>query len=85
MKKELSAIDYNGFYRDFWTSAANESFHGVTYYFITNTWELKSYVLQTWSVPECHTAKNIASRLQETLEEWEIAGTLQGITTDKWS
>ena len=82
MKKELSAVDYNGFTADFWTSAANESYLGVTCHFITNTWELKSYVLQTRSVPECHTAVNIASRLQETLEEWEIAGTLQGITTD---
>ena len=82
MKKELSAVDYNGFTADFWTSAANESYLGVTCHFITNTWELKSYVLQTRSVPECHTAVNIASRLQETLEEWEIAGTLQGVTTD---
>ncbi len=41
-------------------------------HYITDSWELKSRVLQTTIMHERHTTVNIAQRLNETMEEWGL-------------
>ena len=82
IREELSATEYISLTADFWTSAAMESYLGVTCHFVTPSWELKNYVLQTRSVPESHTAVNVASNLQAVVMEWDLSTKLQGISTD---
>ena len=44
----------------------------MTVHFIDKSWELCSRVLLTSEMPERHTAENIASRLTQAAEEWDI-------------
>ncbi|KAJ4929913.1 hypothetical protein JOQ06_018933 [Pogonophryne albipinna] len=57
---------------DLWTSCTMDPYITITVHYITDTWELKSRVLRTTIMPERHTAVNIAQRLKETIEEWDL-------------
>ncbi|KAF3854296.1 hypothetical protein F7725_022351 [Dissostichus mawsoni] len=57
---------------DLWTSCTMDPYITITAHYITDTWELKSRVLRTTIMPERHTAVNIAQRLKETIEEWDL-------------
>ena len=43
---------------DFWTSAATDSYLGITAHFITASWQLESRVLQTHELAKQHTGKS---------------------------
>ncbi|KAK1904904.1 Zinc finger BED domain containing protein 1 [Dissostichus eleginoides] len=49
-----------------------DSYMTITAHYITDTRELKSRVLRTTIMPERHNAVNIAQRLKETIEEWDL-------------
>ncbi|KAI4817482.1 hypothetical protein KUCAC02_010879 [Chaenocephalus aceratus] len=57
---------------DLWTSCTMDPYITITAHYITDTWEIKSRVLRTTIMPERHTAVNIAQRLKETIEEWDL-------------
>jgi len=52
---------------DIWTSIATQAYITVTAHFISPDWELKTFVLQTMSFPENHTAENIAEKVKGIL------------------
>ena len=49
---------------DIWTSIATQAYITVTAHFISPNWELNTFLLQTASFPENHTAENIAEKNQ---------------------
>lgn len=57
---------------DLSTSCTMDPYISITAHDITDTWKLKSRVLCTTVMPERHTAVNIAKRLKETIEEWDL-------------
>lgn len=58
---------------DAWTSVATEAYLGITCHFLTSDWELKSYCLTTKPLTERHTGQNIATWIEETVENFEIS------------
>ena len=68
---------------DLWTSAAGGPYITFTTHYINNNWELTSYCLQIYYLPEDHTGANIVEVLEETLQQWKLEDKkLVGITTD---
>ena len=51
---------------DFWTSASNHSYLGVTCHYLQD-WCLRTQVLETVEVPESHTSVNIVNNLKYIL------------------
>lgn len=60
------------FTSDIWSSRANESFISLTCHFVTVSFEMKRFTLNTRHLPESHTALNIAAALEQLCAEWEI-------------
>ena len=57
---------------DIWTSRATQAYVTITAHYITEDWRIQSYVLCTCEMPEKHTGVNIATRLREVAEMWNI-------------
>ena len=61
---------------DLWTSHTTTSYVALTAQFITETWELKNFVLKAEHFEERHTAINIAACIQSAMELFEISETV---------
>ena len=71
---------------DIWTSRATEAYMTITAHYISNEWKIESNVLCTSEMTERHTGTNIASRIQEVLEVWNIqASHVSAVVTDNAS
>nr|XP_055027769.1 zinc finger BED domain-containing protein 4-like [Misgurnus anguillicaudatus] len=57
---------------DLWTSCTMDPYITITAHYINELWKLKSRVLCTTIMPGRHTAVNIAQKLTETINEWEL-------------
>ena len=57
---------------DIWTSRATQAYITITAHYITEEWKIQSYVLCTCEMPERHTGINIATRIREAAETWNI-------------
>ena len=68
-----------------WTSRATESYMTITCHFLTETWDLKSLVLETFFFELSHTAENIADLLRKAAEKWNISEKIIAIVTDNAS
>ena len=76
-------IDYYSSTTDLWTSGTMDPYFSYTLHYITPSWELRSYCLQTHYMPEDHTGENLQDALLNTLEEWKVDASKQvAITTD---
>ena len=68
---------------DCWTSRAGKAFIGITVYFITEDFQLKSFALTNEELPVSHNAANLATALEGVLEEWGLSHkNLSCVTTD---
>ena len=63
VKDELNHASAVCLTTDIWTSRISQSYMTVTCHFIDSSWQLKSYVLETFHLSVSHTAENIASEL----------------------
>jgi hypothetical protein len=67
IRKELQAklnnTSYVSLTTDLWTSLQTKSYCGVTVHYITNSWELRSAVLETFEFSSVHTAAHIDARV----------------------
>ena len=62
------------FTTDIWTDATTrESFISVTCHWINKFWQRRDFVLNCSHFPAKHTACNIAEKLQESFQQWDIA------------
>ena len=57
---------------DCWTSHATESYMTVTAHFVSNEYELKSYILQTQELDERLTAEHLAKEFENCALEWGL-------------
>ena len=57
---------------DLWTSRATESYINISAHFSDEEWNLQDKFLLTHEMPERHTAKHIAERLQESVKNFNI-------------
>ncbi|KAK1172120.1 zinc finger BED domain-containing protein DAYSLEEPER-like [Acipenser oxyrinchus oxyrinchus] len=57
---------------DLWTSVTMDAYITVTAHYITESWQLKSKILQTAIMSERHTAVNISERMNNIVQEWGI-------------
>ena len=68
---------------DIWTSRANHAYTGVTVHFLSKSFELHHYLLETRKFPTTHSGANIADEVECVLKEWDIKmNTAKEITTD---
>ena len=71
---------------DIWTSRATEAYITITAHYISDEWKIESNVLCTSEMAERHTGANIALRIQEVLEVWNIQGShVSAVVTDNAS
>ena len=57
---------------DIWTSRTTQAYVTLTAHYITEEWKIQSYVLCTCEMAERHTSINIATRIEEATEMWNI-------------
>lgn len=83
LKNVLSLTPYSiNLTSDIWTSNANESYLSLTAHYLDSDWALKNSVLDIDKLPRPHTAKNIATRIFEILEDFDIYSKVRTLTTD---
>ena len=71
---------------DIWTSRATEAYMTINAHYISNEWKIESNLLYTSEMVERHIGTNIASRIQEVLEVWNIqASHVSAVVTDNGS
>ena len=69
-----------------WTSRATEAYMTITAHYISDEWKIQSSVLCTSEMAERYTGTNVASRIQEVLEVWNIqASHVSAVVTDNAS
>lgn len=67
---------------DCWTALTTESYITVTCHYADKDWKLKSAVLLTASMPERHTADNLADKLNQVVDTWGLAGRVTACVHD---
>ena len=67
---------------DMWSDIHGKDFLGLTAYWITTTWQMKSKVLACESVKHAHTGVNIAMHWRSLAAKWQLDGRVYAITTD---
>ena len=72
LKSDIDNAAAVAFTTDAWTSVATEAYMAVTCHFISDEWELEGYVLETKELDVAHTGANIAERLSEVAEAYDI-------------
>ena len=85
VRKELDATVNLALTTDIWTSRQTQSYCCVTVHYITDTWCLKSAVLETFEFNCDHTADNIASKLHTVATSWGIDEKVVCVVTDNAS
>ena len=71
---------------DIWTSRVTEAYITITPHYISDEWKIENNVLCTSEMAERHTGANIALRIQEVLEVWNIQGShVSAVVTDNAS
>ena len=82
---ELNNTSHVSLTTDIWTSLQTTSYCCVTVHYITETWELKSAVLETFEFSTDHTAEHIAAELQRVAASWNIGEKVVCVVTDNAS
>ncbi|KAK7898586.1 hypothetical protein WMY93_019439 [Mugilogobius chulae] len=82
IRERLSHTERVALSCDAWTSRATDSYVTITAHYIDEDWSLCSHVLQTRTMPDCHTGANLAVLLQEVVQEWGIAEKNVVVVTD---
>ena len=67
---------------DEWTSRATRGYMGVTAHFVDSNFMLQSRLLEIRRITSSTTAENLASELNDVMENWEIRNKVIAIVTD---
>ena len=70
---------------DIWSSRQAMSYCCLTAHAISESWELESYVLETFNFNTDHTARHIAQELKRVVEDWELSNSISCCVTDNAS
>ena len=82
VKTQLNSAAHVCLTTDIWTSRKTEGYITVTCHFISESWQLLSFVLETFNLCVSHTAENIAAELLRIADEWNITEKVVAIVTD---
>ena len=86
VKPKLTEIMYFAATTDLWTSRANHPYLSLTVHFVTSSWDLQAFTLETVPMFEDHTGQNIADAVVDILDNWNLEGSkLIATTTDNGS
>jgi len=84
--KQLKDADYYCIMTDMWSSWAKQSYIAVTIHYLTDSFDMRSHLLETKEFPEAHIGDMIVESLQQILMEWELdSDKLLAATTDNGS
>ena len=72
VKALTQAVKYFAFTTDLWTSRANHAYTGIIVHFVSASFDLHNFLVDTKEFLVCHMAVNIASKLQVILADWEL-------------
>ena len=72
VKQDFQHVQYFAATTDLWTSAADHPYLSLTVHFISTSWELKSYCLDTVPLLIDHTDQNIVETLKDVLANWNL-------------
>ena len=62
--KQLKDADFYCITTDMWSSRAKQSYIAVTIHYLTDSFDMRSHLLETNEFPEAHTGDMIAKSLQ---------------------
>ena len=82
VKTQLNSAAHVCLTTDIWTSRTTEGYITVTCHFISESWQMLSFVLETFNLCVSHTAENIAAELFQIADEWNITEKVVAIVTD---
>ena len=77
--EELESNNHCCITTDMWTT---QGYLTVTCHYINEDMELKSAVLSTHHIEECHTAENLLSILKNITDKWNITSKVHCVITD---
>ena len=78
----LTRAKYVALTADYWTSAANDSYLGVTAHFIDEDWTLHSFALGCQCTEERHYSEVCAEHFKAVADEWNIFAKVTTFGTD---
>ena len=64
---------------------SHRNLHHYTAHYINHSWVLQAFVLETLPFPEWYTGINVAQKLKEVLEKYEIVDTVRMVSHDQGS
>ena len=73
VKANLAKAEYITLTTDGWTSRTTESYIAVTAHFISDSWEMRSCLLECFKYGESHTAENLKDELHRVAADWGIS------------
>lgn len=80
---DLSQSDFYSATTDIWSSIGLYPYISLTIHFISKNWNLETRVLETYPMPQDHTASNISEIIEDMLQLWQIEKKqLVSLTTD---
>ncbi|XP_011405235.1 PREDICTED: zinc finger BED domain-containing protein 1-like [Amphimedon queenslandica] len=82
LQEKLMSIEHCTLTTDLWTSNQTMGYLTVTCHFISQSWEIESYVLETTHVDQAHTIENLASELMTITDKWNISSKVHCTVTD---
>ena len=73
ISKEMAQASYFAVTTDGWTSRANEWYLSHTDHYIDKEWILQNHLLETRHCPQSHTGENLATKLEDMLNAWNLS------------
>ncbi|CAJ0855644.1 2981_t:CDS:2, partial [Entrophospora sp. SA101] len=86
IKQQFEKFDSKvSFTTDIWSNLSNEAFIGITVHYIDNNWNMRNFVLDIIQIQEQHTGINIANKILDIIEEFNLCTKTLAITSDNAS
>ena len=82
VKTQINSAAHVCLTTNIWTSRTTEGYITFTCHFISESWQMLSFVLETFNLCLSHTAENIAAELLQIADEWNITEKVVAIATD---
>ncbi|KAK5871829.1 hypothetical protein PBY51_012574 [Eleginops maclovinus] len=81
LKTELQEVQYAALTGDRWTSRVADHYLTLTVHYMKD-WEMKVRILQTLKADVSQTGDNIAAKIGQCLEDFNLKGKVEVMTTD---
>ena len=79
LSTEMESVSSTAITTDTWTFNSKQSFITVTEHHIADNRSIKTNVLMTRVMPERHTGENLANRLKDCVQEFNIEGKVETV------